>query len=91
MSFRLSILRPRGHPKSTKSGFGSQKFTGINFGANVMSSWMLLGCFLEAFFKDLRAEASSVRIAIGPFVKATNVVEEPDGYVNKLVTTALRK
>ena len=45
----------------------------------------------SSFFKDVHGEASSVRIAIGPFAQASNVVEEPDGYVNKLVTTALRK
>ena len=45
----------------------------------------------SSFFKDLRGEASSVRIAIGPFAQASNVVEEPDGYVNKLMSTGLQK
>ena len=42
-----------------------------------------------SFFTDVHGEASSVRIAIGPFAQASNVVEEPDGYVNKLVTQQL--
>ena len=43
------------------------------------------------FVLKVYVEASSVGIARGPFAQASNVVEEPDGYVNKLVTTALRK
>ena len=45
---------------------------------------MLCGVFSGSFFQDLRGEASSVRIAMGPCAQARNVVQEPDGYVNKL-------
>ena len=91
MPFRVSFLRSRGHPKSIKSGFGSGKLPDVNFGVNFMSCRRLFGGVSGSFLGDLCGEASSVRIAIGPFAQASNVVEEPDGYMIKLVTTALRE
>ena len=49
--FPAIILRPRGHSKSTKSGFGSGKLMGLDFGANLMPFWMLCLWFSQACLK----------------------------------------
>ena len=85
------IFGVQGTPQIDKIRVRLRKAPGLQFWSQFYVLLKVICRVSESFLEDLHGEASSVRIATWPFAQASNVVEEPDGYVNKLVTTALRK
>ena len=85
------IFEVPGTPQIVKIRVRLRKAPGVHFEPNLIYFWGSFEGVSESFFEGVRGETSSVRISIGPFAPPNNVVDEPDRYENKHVSTAVRK